>query len=29
VLEFRGPGGHVLDRSHVSCSPGVPPAPAQ
>jgi hypothetical protein len=22
LLEFRTPGGHVLDSSHVSCSPG-------
>ena len=29
LLEFRGPRGHVLDRSHASCSPGVPVASAQ
>jgi Calcineurin-like phosphoesterase len=27
LLEFRGPGGHVLDRSHATCAPG-PAAPA-
>jgi calcineurin-like phosphoesterase family protein len=29
LLEFRGPRGRVLDRSHASCTPGVPPAAAQ
>ena len=29
LLEFRGPRGHVLDRSRASCSPGVPAASAQ
>jgi acid phosphatase type 7 len=29
LLEFRGTSGRVLDRSHATCSPGRPPAPAQ
>jgi hypothetical protein len=29
LLEFRGPRGHLLDRSRASCTPGVPAASAQ
>jgi acid phosphatase type 7 len=29
LLEFRGPRGRLLDRSHATCTPGVAPAPAQ
>jgi Calcineurin-like phosphoesterase len=29
LLEFRGPRGHVLDRSHASCSPGAVAPAAQ
>jgi hypothetical protein len=29
LLEFRAAGGRLLDRSHVSCSPGVPEPAAQ
>jgi acid phosphatase type 7 len=29
LLELRGPGGHVLDRSHATCTPGVAEPAAQ
>ena len=29
LLEFRGPHGGLLDRSHVSCTPGSSPPAAQ
>jgi hypothetical protein len=29
LLEFRGPGGHVLDRSHATCTAGVAQPAAQ
>jgi Calcineurin-like phosphoesterase len=29
LLEFRSPGGRLLDRSHATCTPGVAPLPAQ
>jgi acid phosphatase type 7 len=29
LLEFRGPRGRLLDRSHATCTPGVAPVPAQ
>jgi hypothetical protein len=29
LLEFRSPDGHLLDRSHATCSPGEPAPAAQ
>jgi Calcineurin-like phosphoesterase len=29
LLEFRSPGGRLLDRSHAACTPGVAPSAAQ
>jgi acid phosphatase type 7 len=29
LLEFRSPGGRLLDRTHATCTPGVAPATAQ